>query len=172
VPSYVRIAGINLFHKLIMNQENTYLTKEKFDALSAELDNLKTVRRKEIAQDLEYAKSLGDLSENAEYHEAREAQSSIEERINKIESILKTALIVSSHTTEAVTIGSKVVIKKEGAKEPIEYTIVSSEEADITAGKLSYVSPLGETLMGKKKNQPFTFKSPKGNVTYTIVSIA
>lgn len=153
-----------------MNQENTYLTKEKFDALSAELENLKTVRRKEIAQDLEYAKSLGDLSENAEYQEAREAQSNIEERINKIESILKSALIVSRHTTDAVTIGSKVVIRKEGSKDPIEYTIVSSEEADVSAGKLSYTSPLGEMLMGKKKDQTFDFKTPKGNVKYTIVS--
>jgi transcription elongation factor GreA len=155
-----------------MNQENTYLTKEKFDALSSELENLKTVRRKEIAQDLEYAKSLGDLSENAEYQEAREAQSSIEERISKIELILKTALIVSSHTTEVVTIGSKVVIKKEGSQEPVEYTMVSSEEADVAAGKLSYFSPLGEVLMGKKKGQSFNFKSPKGNAAYTIVSIA
>jgi transcription elongation factor GreA len=155
-----------------MKQENTYLTKEKFDALNTELENLKTIRRKEIAQDLEYAKSLGDLSENAEYQEAREAQSSIEERINKIESILKTALIVSGHTTEVVTIGSKVVIKKESSKDPAEYTMVSSEEADVNVGKLSYTSPLGETLMGKRKGQTFDFKSPKGNITYTVVSIA
>ena len=96
-----------------MTQENTYLTKEKFDALSSELEHLKTVRRKEIAQDLEYAKSLGDLSENAEYQEAREAQSNIEERIGKIEALLKTALIVSGHTTDVVTIGSKVSVKKD-----------------------------------------------------------
>jgi transcription elongation factor GreA len=154
-----------------MKQENTYLTKEKFETLNTELENLKTVRRKEIAQDLEYAKSLGDLSENAEYQEAREAQSSIEERINKIESILKTAMIVSGHMTDVVTIGSKVVIKKEEAKEPAEYTIVSSEEADVSIGKLSYTSPLGETLMGKKKGQIFDFKSPKGNIRYAIISI-
>ena len=154
-----------------MNTVNTYLTKEKFDALSAELENLKTVRRKEIAQDLEYAKSLGDLSENAEYQEAREAQSSIEERIGKIEALLKTALIVSAHTTETVTIGSKVVLKKDGSAEPSEYTMVSSEEADVSVGKLSYASPLGDTLMGKKKGQTFDFKSPKGNIKYTIVSI-
>jgi transcription elongation factor GreA len=155
-----------------MNQENTYLTKQKFDALSAELEHLKTVRRKEIAQDLEYAKSLGDLSENAEYQEAREAQSSIEERIGKIETLLKNALIVSAHnTTDTVTIGSKVVIKKDGSNEPAEYTMVSSEEADVSMGKLSYTSPLGESLMGKKKGQAFDFKSPKGVFKYSIVSI-
>jgi transcription elongation factor GreA len=155
-----------------MNQENIYLTKEKFDALSAELENLKTVRRKEIAQDLEYAKSLGDLSENAEYQQAREAQSGIEERISKIEFILKTALIISGHTTDAVTIGSKVVLKKESSTDSVEYTIVSSEETDVNAGKLSYLSPLGEVLMGKKKGESFNFKNPKGNIAYTVVSIA
>jgi transcription elongation factor GreA len=155
-----------------MNQENTYLTKEKFDALSAELGFLKTVRRKEIAQDLEYAKSLGDLSENAEYQEAREAQSSIEDRINKIETILKTTLIVSGHATESVTIGLKIVLKKDSSNDPIEYMIVSSEEADIGEGKLSYTSPLGEALMGKKRGQVFNFKSPKGSIAYTIVGIS
>ena len=155
-----------------MKQENTYLTKEKFTALSAELENLKTVRRKEIAQDLEYSKSLGDLSENAEYQEAREMQGSIEERINKIETILKTALIISGSTSEIVTIGSKVAVKKEGTNNPAEYTIVSSEEADVDAGKLSYMSPLGEVLMGKKKGEAFGFKSPKGVINFTVVSIS
>ncbi len=154
-----------------MKQENTYLTKQKLDELGAELETLKTVRRKEIAQDLEYAKSLGDLSENAEYQEAREAQASIEERISKLETLLKTAVIVSSHTTNEVTIGSKVTIKKDSSKESQEYTIVGSEEADISKGRLSYTSPLGTALMGKKKDQEFSFKTPKGNVKYTIIDI-
>lgn len=155
-----------------MTQDNTYLTKEKLDALSAELENLKTVRRKEIAQDLEYAKSLGDLSENAEYQEAREAQGSIEERISKIEALLKNAMVVSHHANDAINIGSKVSITKEGMTDSVQYTIVSSEEADVAVGKLSYNSPLGAALMGKKKDQSFVFKSPKGNVNYTVVSIA
>ena len=154
-----------------MTQDNTYLTKEKLDALSAELENLKTVRRKEIAQDLEYAKSLGDLSENAEYQEAREAQGSIEERISKIEALLKNAMVVSHHANDTINIGSKVFIKKEGSTESTQYTLVSSEEADVAVGKLSYNSPLGAALMGKKKDQSFVFKSPKGNVNYTVVSI-
>jgi transcription elongation factor GreA len=152
-----------------MKQDNTYLTKEKLDALVAELENLKTVRRKEIAQDLEYAKSLGDLSENAEYQEAREAQANIEDRIGKIESLLKTAMVVSYHSDDVINIGSKVSIKKDEAKDPAEYTIVSSEEADVALGKISYNSPLGQALMGKKKGQAFVFKSPKGNINYTII---
>ena len=154
-----------------MKQENTYLTKEKLDALVAEMENLKTIKRKEIAQDLEYAKSLGDLSENAEYQEAREAQANIEERINKIESLLKTAMVVAHHTNDTVNIGSKVSLRKDDSKDVKEYTIVSSEEADVAMGKLSYSSPLGEALMGKKSGQSFVFKSPKGNVNYTIVNI-
>lgn len=154
-----------------MKQENTYLTKEKLDALTAELENLKTVRRKEIAQDLEYAKSLGDLSENAEYQEARESQANIEDRINKIEGLLKTAMIVSHHDDDVINIGSKVTIKKEEAKDSVQYTIVSSEEADVSVGKLSYNSPLGVALMGKKKGQNFIFKSPKGNINYTVVEV-
>ena len=154
-----------------MKTENTYLTKEKLDALTSELDNLKTVRRKEIAQDLEYAKSLGDLSENAEYQEAREAQANIEDRISKIENLLKTATIVAHHVNDAVNIGSKISIKKDDAKEVQNYTIVSSEEADVSIGKLSYNSPLGEALMGKKKGQSFVFKSPKGNINYIVVDI-
>ena len=154
-----------------MKQENTYLTKEKLDALNAELENLRTIRRKEIAQDLEYAKSLGDLSENAEYQEAREAQANTEERITKIEALLKTAMVVSHHANDTVNIGSKVSVKKDDSKDAQLYTIVSSEEADVSVGKLSYNSPLGEALMGKKKGQAFIFKSPKGNINYTILSI-
>jgi len=154
-----------------MKPENTYLTKEKLEALTAELENLKTVRRKEIAQDLEYAKSLGDLSENAEYQEAREAQANIEDRINKIEGLLKTAMVVSHYNNDVINIGSKVSIKKEGVDDSKQYTIVSSEEADVAVGKLSYNSPLGVALMGKKKGQAFIFKSPKGNVNYTVVEV-
>ncbi len=154
-----------------MKQEITYLTQEKFDELTKELEMLKTVRRNEVAQDLEYAKALGDLSENAEYHEAREAQATVEDRISKIEQLLKTAEIVSKHSKDKVTIGSVVTVKKAGTKENPVYTIVSSEEADVTKAKISFNSPLGSALVGKKKGDKFTFKTPKGEAEYTIVSI-
>ena len=155
-----------------MKPETTYLTKEKFNELSAELETLKTVRRNEIAQDLEYAKSLGDLSENAEYQEAREAQAGIEDRISKIEMMLKTAEIVSSHAKDHVTLGSLVTIKKAGAKDAQTYKIVGSEEADISKNQISFNSPLGSMLIDKKKGQEITLKTPKGVVEYSIVSIA
>lgn len=154
-----------------MKQENTYLTQEKFDELTKELDFLKTVRRNEIAQELEYAKALGDLSENAEYHEARETQAEVEDRINKLEALLKTVSIVSAHSKDKVTIGSLVTVKKAGTKGEHVYTIVSSEEADVTKNKISFNSPLGNALVGKKKADKFSFKTPKGEVEYTIVGI-
>ncbi|MEN9649472.1 MAG: hypothetical protein RL094_439 [Candidatus Parcubacteria bacterium] len=148
-----------------------YLTKEKHKELTIELEHLKTVRRKEIAEELEFAKSLGDLSENAEYHEAREAQAALEDRISQLESILSTAEIVKVHHSNTVEIGSKVHVKKTGDKIEKIYVIVGSEEADMAAGKISFKSPLGEAMLGKKKGDEFTFKSPVGVMKYTIVSI-
>jgi transcription elongation factor GreA len=148
-----------------------YLTQEKYNELVKELDHLKRVRRREVAESLEYAKSLGDLSENAEYHEARDTQAMIEDRINHIESILKSAKIISSHTTDAVAIGSIVTIQKEGTKEDKVYTIVGAEESDIVSGKISVLSPLGQAVMGKKKGETFKFKAPSGEVSYKVISI-
>jgi transcription elongation factor GreA len=154
-----------------MKQETTYLTQEKFNELTKELEFLKTVRRNEIAQELEYAKALGDLSENAEYHEARETQAEVEDRIAKVENLLKTVSIVSVHSKDKVTIGSLVRVKKAGTKGEQVYTIVSSEEADLAKNKISFNSPLGHALVGKKKADKFSFKTPKGEVEYTIVGI-
>lgn len=148
-----------------------YLTKEKHKELTVELEHLKTIRRKEIAEELEFAKSLGDLSENAEYHEAREAQAALEDRIATLESILASAEIVKVHHSNHVEIGSKVHVKKTGDKIEKIYIIVGSEEADMAAGKISFKSPLGEALLGKKKGDEFTFKSPVGEMKYMIVSI-
>ncbi len=149
-----------------------YITKEKHKALTEELDILVKQKRKEVAEKLEYAKSLGDLSENAEYHEARDAQASVEDRIKKIESILKNAVIVSDeHTTDVVGVGSRVVIVKEGSKEENEYTIVGVEESDLALGKLSVRSPLGEAVMDKKKGEKFTFNAPSGPISYRIIEI-
>lgn len=148
-----------------------YLTKEKYDEFVKELDHLKRVRRKEVAEALEYAKSLGDLSENAEYHEARDTQAVIEDRISHLESILKTAKLISSHDTSTVTVGSIVSIKKAESKEEKVYTIVGGEESNISLGKISVKSPLGESIIGKKAGESFSFKTPTGLSTYKVISI-
>ena len=148
-----------------------YLTKEKFDELTKELTHLKTVKRKEVAEHLEYAKSLGDLAENAEYHEAREEQANIEDRIGKLETMLQSAVIVKLHHTEAVGIGSTVTLQKEGAKDPVTYKIVGSEEADLSKGKLSLNSPLGQALQRKRSGETVALQAPAGKTSYKVVHI-
>ncbi len=152
-----------------MNTE--YLTQEKFDQFKKELDYLKSEKRTEIAKALEYAKSLGDLSENAEYHEARNTQAVVEDRINHLEAILKSASIVSGHNTNEVAVGSVVTVQKETDKSKREYTLVGSEEANATEGKISVRSPLGVAILGKKKGESFTFSTPAGSMTYKVIDI-
>jgi transcription elongation factor GreA len=154
-----------------MPETKEYLTKEKLAELEAELDNLKRVKRREVADSLEYAKSMGDLAENAEYQEAREMQAEVEERVSKLENILKNAVIMQAHRGGAVTIGSTVVVKKTGDKDTKTYQVVGSEEADILKGKISNNSPIGVAIMGKKKGDKFDIVTPKGKVGYEIVEI-
>ncbi len=153
--------------------QDSFLTKEKFEELKEELEHLKTVRRKEIAESLEYARSLGDLSENAEYQEARDMQAAIEERINHLEGVVKQAKIVA-HTKKGsvVGLGSDVTIQKVKEKEKRSYMIVGSEEANIHDHKLSYLSPLGEALMGKSKGDSFDFETPNGKQNYKILNVS
>ena len=154
------------------DETREYLTKQKYEALTAELKELKSVKRKEVAEALDYARGLGDLSENAEYHEARDMQASVEDRIGKLEMILKHATIVSSqHAKDVVSIGSIITVQKGKEKDSKVFTIVGSEEADMGAGKISVKSPLGSAALGKKKGDSFSFSTPNGKMEYTITSI-
>ncbi len=154
------------------DSQETFVSQEKFDEMIKELENLKTVRRTEIAKNLEYARSLGDLSENAEYQEARDLQAATEERIKKLEDLVKnTKILTDGKKKNEVSFNSVVSIKKEGSDDIHEYTIVGSEEADMRVKKLSHVSPLGAALMGKKKGDSFTFETPSGKQTYTIEKV-
>jgi len=155
-----------------MNQTGDYITEEKRKMLEVELKDLKGPKRKEILDALEYAKSLGDLSENAEYHQTREEQSKLEARIAKIEQILQSSQVVKGGGGDTVEIGSKVVVQKEGTKEEKHYIIVGSEEADSATGKISNRSPFGGALFGKKKDDNISFKTPNGVVNYKIVSVS
>lgn len=147
------------------------ISQEKFEELTRELDELRTTRRREVAEQLEYARSLGDLSENAEYHEAREMQSAVEERISKLETILKSAKIVRGTKTDNAGMGSTVTVQKLDGDEKHTYHIVGAEEADLFAGKISYHSPLGSALLGKKKGEEFSFHTPKGTQKYKILKV-
>jgi len=155
-----------------MTDTQAFLTSEKFEELKKELEHLKTVRRKEVAESLEYARSLGDLSENAEYQEARDMQAAIEERIAYLEKTIKEAKIVGNEKKGgAVGLGSVVTIQKDKDKDSRTYTIVGSDEANIHEHKLSYLSPLGEALMGKTKSDEFTFDTPAGKQKYKVLKV-
>lgn len=154
------------------DETQAFLTAEKFAELKQELEHLKTVRRKEVAESLEYARSLGDLSENAEYQEARDLQAAIEERIGYLEKTIKEAKIVKHNKTgDVIGLGSIVTIQKEKDKDKREYTIVGSDEANIHERKLSYLSPLGEALMGKSKGDEFEFETPNGKQKYKVLKV-
>lgn len=150
--------------------DKDYLSREKYQELVDELNELKTAKRREVAERLDFAKSLGDLSENAEYHAAREEQAEVEDRIAQLENLLKNSQIVAQHHSVAVEVGSTLKVSKAGGGES-KYTIVGSEETDLAAGKISYQSPLGSTLLGRKRGEVVAVQTPKGEIKYTIVNI-
>ena len=150
-----------------------YLSAEKFAELEKELELLKTERRKEVAEHLEYAKKLGDLSENAEYHAAREEQAEVEDRIRRLEDLLKNSSLIKEGGTakDTITIGTTFRLQKEGDNKSYLYTIVGSEEANLATGKISNMSPLGAALLGHKVGDSVKVSTPKGSVAYTIAQI-
>ena len=147
-----------------------FLTQVKLEELQVELENLRTHRRKEIAEALEYAKSLGDLSENAEYQQAREDQASCEDRILEIEDIIKNAVIAEHVNTGLVNVGSFVTLLESDKVEKV-YELVGSEESDPANGRISNESPLGKALIGLAKGDDVSIKTPSGDKFYKIKSI-
>lgn len=147
-----------------------YLTAEGLAKLEQELDSLKE-KRKATTLRIEEAIKMGDLSENAEYSDAKEEQAFIEGRIAEIESILKSSEIIKkkrSHTT--VSLGSKITVKN--GRQQQTFTIVGSEESDPTKGLISHESPLGKAFLGHKKDDKVTVETPRGKMVYTVVEIA
>lgn len=157
---------------MTQKQGGDYITLEKRKALETELADLRGPKRKEILEALQYAKSLGDLSENAEYHQAREDQGKLEARIVKVEQILQSSETVSHQRGDKVEVGSNVVVQKEGSKENMSYVVVGSEEANMAEGKISNHSPIGVALYGKKKGDEVSINTPKGKVNYKIISVS
>lgn len=152
-------------------ERREYLTKKKYEELVSELQDLKNVKRKEVAEALDYARDLGDLSENAEYHEARARQADIEERISKLEAILKNTTMVEEKHGDHAVIGSTVVVEKKDGSKKMTLMIVGSAESDIASGKISNRSPIGAAVLGKKKGESFAFNSPSGKMEYRVVEV-
>jgi transcription elongation factor GreA len=155
-----------------MDIDADYITKEKRAELELEVRDLEGPKRQEILKALENAKALGDLKENAEYHQAREDQGKLEERIVKIKDILKSSKTVVHSKTDVVEIGSTVVVGREDGGEDKTYIITGSEEADMSQGKISNKSPFGMALFNKKKGEVVSFNAPKGVIKYKIVSVS
>ena len=154
-----------------------YVTEEGLVALENELEHMKTVRRKEVAEKIKVALSFGDLSENSEYDEAKNDQAMVEARIADLEVMLKNSVVIdeSELTNEAVHIGSRIEVEitsPAGEKSKREFKIVGSNEADPRKGKISDESAVGKALIGQKPGQTVEVETPAGIAKYKVVTIS
>lgn len=153
-----------------MDDKKIYITKDGLSDLKKEYQELVNIKRPDVLSRVSQARSLGDLSENAEYVAAKEDLSFIDGRIDELEELLKQAIIISeSHNNHMVKLGSSVTLHAQGKK--LLYTVVGEWEADPTAKKISHKSPLGQALMGKRVGEKVEVEAPAGKVLYTIKSI-
>ncbi len=154
--------------------ESVYLTKSRLVEIENELRELKTSGRKSIAEKIAEARSHGDLSENAEYDAAKEAQSHLEFKIGKLEIMLSKVKIIAPEDMpkNEVYILSVVKVFDLGTKETITFTLVSPEEADFEQDKISVTSPIGKALLGKKKNETVEVNVPDGLIKYKVMEIS
>ena len=156
-----------------MSERDVFLTEDGLKKLENELDELKTVRRKEIAERIKQALSFGDISENSEYDQAKNEQAQLEDRISKLEMMLRNAKIIDKDdiSTDKVGIGSRVLVKDLEYEEEMEYTIVGSAEVDPYNGRISNESPVGKALLGRKSGDIVDVIVPDGIIKYQILTI-
>lgn len=157
-----------------MSEKEVFLTVEGLEKLEEELDLLKAVKRREIAERIKVALDFGDISENSEYDQAKNEQAQLEERIAKLEMMLRNARIIDEDdiSTDVVGIGSKVLVKDIEYNEEMEFTIVGSAEADPYEGRISNESPVGSALLGNKVKDIVDVMVPDGIIKYEILTIA
>ncbi|MCL2528083.1 MAG: transcription elongation factor GreA [Defluviitaleaceae bacterium] len=157
-----------------MSEKKTVLTKEGLLRLEAELQELKLVRRKDVAAKIKEARGQGDLSENAEYDAAKEEQAEIEARIGMVEKMLGNAEVISEDDIDkdSIGVGSKVKLLDMEFDEEVEYLIVGSTEADPVGGRISNESPLGIALLRRNRGETVTVEAPDGVIQYQILDIA
>ena len=154
-----------------MNSKPSYLSRDGLDKLREELEVMVNVRRSEVVVRIHEAKAHGDLSENAEYEDAKNEQAFVEGRIQSLEALIKNAIIIDeNHSTDHVAIGSTVVLHSSDGKE--KYTIVGSAEASPREGRISNESPLGRALLGRRKGETVRVAAPAGEMDFKIVGIS
>lgn len=153
--------------------EEVLLTKEGLEKIKEEYDRHVSVTRAEVAERIKEARSFGDLSENAEYDAAKQEQAELEERINKLESMMRNAKIIDedSSVEGIVNIGNTVIVKEKGSKEKVKFQIVGATEADPFEGKISNESAVGKALIGNKKGDTVEVEVIDGKITYKIMGI-
>ncbi len=156
-----------------MNEKEIVLTRDGLKKLEDELDELKTVHRREVNERIRQAKEFGDISENAEYEDAKQEQAFVEGRILKLEGMIRNARIIdaSDYVADEVHLGATVRVKETSAGMSHEFTIVGSAEADPKNARLSNESPLGRALMGRKQGDTVDVTTPRGQMKYKIESI-
>ena len=156
-----------------MEEKEVLLTEEGYDKLLEEVEYLRSEKRGEIAERIKVALGFGDLSENSEYDEAKNAQATNEMKIAELENKLRYAKIIdeSEIDTKTVQVGNKVKVLDMQFNEEVVYTIVGSTEVDLATNRISNVSPIGSALLGAKKNQVVEVKVPDGVAKYKIISI-
>lgn len=152
----------------------TYLSQDGYDKLVAELDHLKTTERQKAAAAIGEAREKGDLSENAEYDAAKDAQGLLEMKINELEKIMANARVLDESTvdTSSVSVFTNVKIKNVKTGKEVSYKLVSESEADIKAKRISVNSPVGKGLLGKKVGEIATVVTPRGNIEFKILDIS
>lgn len=157
-----------------MPERDVFLTVDGLKKLEDELDILKTVKRREIAERIKQALDFGDISENSEYDQAKNEQAQLEDRIAKLEMMLRNARLIDEDdiSTDVVGIGSKVLVKDLAYEEEMEFTIVGSAEADPYNGRISNESPVGSALLGQKSGDVIDVMVPDGIIKYQILTIA
>ncbi len=157
-----------------MPERDVFLTVDGLKKLEDELDILKTVKRREIAERIKQALDFGDISENSEYDQAKNEQAQLEDRIAKLEMMLRNARLIDEDdiSTDVVGIGSKVLVKDLAYEEEMEFTIVGSAEADPYNGRISNESPVGSALLGQKSGDVVDVMVPDGIIKYQILTIA
>jgi len=156
-----------------MSKKVSYYTKEGLEKLKQELSTLKTKGRKDIARQIAEARDKGDLSENAEYDAAKDAQGHLEAKIAQLENLMANARLIDESLldTSIVSILSKGTIKNKKNGQTMTYMLVSEEEADLKAGKISTKSPIGKGLLGKKKGEQAIIQTPAGNMEFEIIDL-
>jgi transcription elongation factor GreA len=149
------------------------LTPEGYDKLKQEIEDLSTVKRREVAERIRVAREFGDIAENAEYDDAKNEQMLLEHRIATLEERLRDARVITKKdiAKDVVSVGSKVKLRDVAAKETIEYHIVGSAEADPGANKLSNESPVGKAIIGHKKGETVEVSAPRGTLKFKILEI-